>query len=167
MRRVLLSASISLLIAGCSLNSSIQDNNSYGDIPPDGVQIRPVARPEALNTVIPATATTVEEFDTTTAEQRSEAVAAAPNPVAEKDLGLTIASLGSPAEPGFWLKTPLVDAPSKGRVMFAETDKSVAVDLIPIDGPKTAGSRLSLAAMRLIEAPLTGLPEIRVFQNGS
>lgn len=132
-------------------------------------QIRPLARPETLNTSVstpPPAARTVEEFDTTTAEQRSDAVAEAKTAASEADLGLTIASLGSPSEPGFWLKTPLVSAPSKGRVIYPATGKSVAVDLIPIDGPKTAGSRMSLPAMRLIEAPLTELPEVRVFRLG-
>lgn len=130
-------------------------------------QMRPLARPETLNTSVsapPPAARTVEEFDTTTAEQRSEAVAEAEAAGAETDLGLTIASLGSPSEPGFWLKTPLVSVPAKGRVIYPATGKSVAVELIPIDGPKTAGSRMSLPAMRLIEAPLTELPEVRVFR---
>ncbi len=130
-------------------------------------QTRPEARPEAVQgdvTAVPEAARTVEEFDTTTAAQRAEAVARAP--AAEVALGATIASLGSPSEPGFWLKTPLVTATSKGRVVYPATGKSVQVDLIPIDGPKTAGSRMSLAALRLIEAPLTGLPEVKVYRVG-
>lgn len=130
-------------------------------------QTRPLARPLTLNTdikAVPVAARTVEEFDTTTAEQRSEAVAGATGVGGENDLGRTVASLGSPTEPGFWLKTPLVSKPSKGRVVYPATGKSVSVDLIPIEGPKTAGSRMSLPAMRLIEAPLTGLPEVQVFR---
>ena len=130
---------------------------------------RPQARPETLtNTAVrrpPVAARTAEEFDTTTAAQRAEA-AAAPAPAAERALGTTVASLGDPARPGFWLETPLVDSPAKGRVFFPASGKSAQVDLIPIDGPKTAGSRISLAAMRLIEAPLTDLPTIEVFVGG-
>ena len=40
--------------------------------------------------------------------------------------------------------------------------KSVAVTLRPIEGPETAGSRLSLAAMRLLGVPLTALVEVDV-----
>ena len=133
---------------------------------------RPEAGPEPVEEVmppegevapVPPAARTVEEFDTTTKEQKAAAVADTAGGV---DLGVTIASLGSPTEPGFWLKTPLVDAPAKGRAVYAGTGKSVQVDLIPIDGPRTAGSRMSLSAMRLIGAPFTGLPEIRVYRVG-
>lgn len=112
-----------------------------------------------------AGARTVDQFDTTTADEREKA-AAAPKPDGETSLGDTVASLGDPAAPGFWLETPLVSAPAKGRVLNPATGKSAQVDLIPIDGPKTAGSRISLAAMRLIEAPLTDLPTLRVFAGG-
>ncbi len=129
---------------------------------------RPVARPDggvASAPAVPVSARTAEEFDITSPEARREAEAASTG--GETALGATIASLGAPSEPGFWLKTPLVSKPSKGRVLYPGTGKSVTVDLIPIDGPKTAGSRMSLPAMRLIEAPLTGLPEVQVFRvNG-
>lgn len=124
--------------------------------------------PEAVPTEVapvPPAARTVEQFDTTTDAQKAAAAAGGASG-AGRNLGVTIASLGSPSEPGFWLKTPLVDAPAKGRVVYAQTGKSAEVDLIPIDGPKTAGSRLSLPAMRLIGAPFTGLPEIQVYSSG-
>ncbi|GGX56893.1 hypothetical protein GCM10007385_27100 [Tateyamaria omphalii] len=78
-------------------------------------------------------------------------------------LGRTVASLGNAAEPGLWLKTPLVSVEQSGRVYYAETNTTVDVTLIPIDGPRTAGSRLSLQAMQALGAPLTGLPEVDVF----
>ncbi len=127
--------------------------------------LRPPARPSPLQTAAakPArSAHTAEQFDTTTNEQRSEAVAVAPAGGGRK-LGVTVGSLGNPAEPGFWLKTPLVSVAGKGRVEYPVNGKSVAVDLIPIDGPKTAGSRVSLAALRLLGAPLTGLPDLIVY----
>jgi hypothetical protein len=114
----------------------------------------------------PAGARTAEQFDTTTPEQRVAAAAAPVEPGGETRLGTTVASLGEVAEAGFWLKTPLVSARSKGRVFFPATGKSAQVDLIPIDGPESAGSRISLAAMRLIEAPLTDLPTVEVFAGG-
>jgi len=123
---------------------------------------RPAARPAGVAAKPAATAHTAEQFDTTTPKQRAEAVTEASSGGARK-LGTTIASLGNPAEAGFWIKTPLVSKAGKGRVEYPATGKSVAVDLIPIDGPKTAGSRVSLAALRLLGAPLTGLPELIVF----
>lgn len=77
-------------------------------------------------------------------------------------LGRTVASLGDAAEPGLWLKTPLVTQEGPGRVTYPATGKSAVVMLIPIEGPLTAGSRLSLQAMQALGAPLTDLPEIEV-----
>ncbi len=129
--------------------------------------IRPLARPSNLNTTPaptpPPTARTVEDFDTTTAEDRAAAVNTDADTGGEKTLGNTVASLGDPTKPGFWLETPLVSSPRAGRVVSNETGKEVLVDLIPIDGPATAGSRISLAAMRLLGVSLAGLPELQVF----
>ena len=120
-----------------------------------------VAAPQIEDTVPNAQAQTVEEFDTTTEAQKAAARAA---PVAaEVALGTTIASLGAPGEPGFWLKTPLVSKVRSGRVLFADTGQSAQVELRPIEGPATAGSQLSLSAFRLINAPLTALVELQVF----
>ncbi len=126
---------------------------------------RPPARPASLQTAAakPArSAHTAEQFDTSTNEQRAEAVAVVPAG-GERRLGITVGSLGNPAEPGFWLKTPLVSVAGKGRIEYPVNGKSVAVDMIPIEGPKTAGSRVSLAALRLLGAPLTGLPDLIVY----
>ncbi len=123
-------------------------------------QVRPVARPLGLK--LPQNARTIEEFDTTSAEERTEAVQGVG--VGGVDLGLTVVSLGSATEPGIWLKTPLVKTTAKGRVEYPAKGTSVAVELIPIEGDAGSGSRISLAAMRLIEANLTGLPELRVYR---
>lgn len=104
-------------------------------------------------------ARTVEEFDTTSAEQREEAAAVGAGGNA---LGTTVASLGDAGQPGFWLETPLVDAPATGRVRNPETGRTVQVDLRPIEG---GSSRISLAALRLLEAPLTELVTLEVFRN--
>jgi len=78
------------------------------------------------------------------------------------DLGLTVASLGTAKEPGLWLKTPLVKVPGRGRLSYAQTGRTVEVDLMPLDAPRGAGSRLSLEGFQALGAPLTGLPELRV-----
>ncbi|MDA9318700.1 hypothetical protein N9Q54_02640 [Octadecabacter sp.] len=109
----------------------------------------------------PPNARTVEQFDTTTAEDRAAAVAAASG--RERRLGSTIARLGSPTDPGIWCKTPLVSEVTQGRVEYQ--GKSVNVELRPSGGAQGSGSLISLAAMRLIEAPLTGLPEVVVYAN--
>jgi len=110
----------------------------------------------------PPTARTVEDFDTTTEEDRAAAI----TPVVasgERRLGTTIASLGSPTDPGIWFKTPLVSAVTQGRIEY--NGNSVNVELRPSGGAVGSGSQISLAAMRLIEAPLTALPEVAVYAN--
>ena len=162
MTRILLFAAI-LTLSACAQASKQVDAPEI--IVPESDQLRPKVRPAGLGRVVPKAARTVEEFDVTTMQEREEA-AAVPVEAVEKRLGLTVASLGDPTQAGFWIKTPLVSAVGKGRVVYPGTGKSVQVDLIPIEGAGSAGSRLSLAAFRLIEAPLTELPEVEVFSGG-
>ncbi|MDA9208514.1 hypothetical protein N9O61_06505, partial [Octadecabacter sp.] len=61
-------------------------------------QVRPDLPPPP-----PPTARTVEDFDTTSAEDRAAAVVTTPVS-GERRLGSTIASLGSPTDPGIWFK---------------------------------------------------------------
>lgn len=155
-----------LALSGCADIGFLQPRDTNPDPAVSEGQTRPVGRPGGGSAPAPSSdARTVEEFDTTSAEDR-QAAAAASAPTGEQALGSTVASLGDPARPGFWIETPLVSAPGQGRVLYPETGKSARVELIPIAGPATAGSRLSLAAMRLIGAPLTGLPEVEVYSGG-
>ncbi|MEQ9260957.1 MAG: hypothetical protein RIG84_17865 [Roseovarius sp.] len=162
MMRGLFICAASLTLAGCAT----LPGNLFGDGKPDVVvrdgsgQVHPKPRPGSAP---PAGARTADEFDITSAEERAAAVDAATPAAGERDLGLTIASLGAVTEPGIWLKTPLVDSPSKGRVEYPERGTGIALQLLPLDAEPGAGSRLSLAAMRLLEADLTSLPELRVF----
>ncbi|EEB85343.1 conserved hypothetical protein [Roseobacter sp. GAI101] len=112
----------------------------------------------------PPAARTAEALDTTTPEQR--AAAAQPAEQGAQSLGTTVASLGSATEPGLWMKTPLVKSEIQGRVVNPATGKSSTVRLIPLDGPKTAGSRMSLSALRLIGASLTDLTPVEVSTGG-
>lgn len=107
----------------------------------------------------PPAARTVEQFDTTTTQQR---VAAASPQTGGARLGVTVASLGDPTEPGFWAKTPLVSKVTPGRLEYGATGKSVQVELRPSGGAAGSGSQVSLAALRVLEAPLTALPELVV-----
>lgn len=161
---------LALGLAACSNTPFAPKDRATGTALTGADATRPQARPGALRTRVtapppPPTARTEEAFDTTTAEQRAEA-AATPEPQAERRLGETVASLGDVTRSGFWLETPLVDTAVKGRVLYPSTGKSSQVDLIPIEGPATGGSRISLAAMRLIGAPLTDLPTLEVFAGG-
>lgn len=104
---------------------------------------------------------TPAQLDTTTPAEK--AAATAPTKGGGK-LGMTTASLGDATESGFWIKTPLVKAPGKGRVVNPANGKSANVDLIPLSGDG-AGSQLSLASMQALKIPLTDLPDVEVWQN--
>lgn len=167
MKRVFVAMVVAGLGAGCAqkpLDLQRADTGVAG-----GGQVRPVARPTALKAVRPpAGARTVAQFDTTSTVEKQSAASeakAAQASGAGRFLGRTVASLGDPADPGLWLRTPLLKVPAKGRVVYPANGKAVQLDLIPIEGTATAGSRLSLPAFRVIEAPLTGLPEVEVYTD--
>jgi hypothetical protein len=82
-------------------------------------------------------------------------------PAPAGEIGETVVSLGNPAEPGMWLKTPLVTQRSQGRVRSAD-GKIVAVTLIPLDAEEGAGSRLSLSAMQALGLGLSDLAPVMV-----
>ena len=102
---------------------------------------------------------TAAALDTTTEAQKAEALAA-PAASGERNLGSVAVSLGSPTEPGLWLRSSLVTAAGKGRVVTA-SGQSVAVDLLPGQG----AAQLSLAAYLALSLPLTALPEVTVYAN--
>ncbi|MCM2560841.1 hypothetical protein M8756_02745 [Lutimaribacter sp. EGI FJ00015] len=161
MKHGLVTVLIVPLLAGCALLPERMQRPAPSAETASG-QTRPVARPDAPAERSPrAGARTAEALDTSSAEER--ATASEPATPEMRDLGRTVASLGDPARSGFWLETPLVRSAATGRVEYQ--GKSARVDLIPIDGPPSGGSRLSLAAMRLVGAPLTGLPTVAVFAD--
>jgi hypothetical protein len=112
---------------------------------------------------VPKGAATADAFDVATPAEREAAAAAPASPAAETALGKTVATLGNPAEIGFWLETPLVSARGPGRVVATETGKAAQLELRPIDGPAGAGSRISLSALKLLGLPLAGLHELTVY----
>ncbi|MFN3845748.1 MAG: hypothetical protein ACK4RZ_07990 [Paracoccaceae bacterium] len=122
-----------------------------------------VSAPKADAPVAPApvlgVGATAAALDTTTTAQKQAALAA-PAASGERALGKVAVSLGSPAEPGIWLRSALVKAPGKGRVVTA-SGQSVAVDLIPGEG----AAQLSLAAYVALGLSLTALPEVTVYAN--
>ncbi|SLN33783.1 hypothetical protein TRL7639_01510 [Falsiruegeria litorea R37] len=77
----------------------------------------------------------------------------------------TIAGLGDPTKGGIWMETPLVQVERTGRVVVRQTGASATVTLIPIPGDPTAGSFLSLEAMRKLLAPLEQLVELDVYSS--
>ena len=144
-----------LLLPACEAVRERLTGGGGGAVTAPATSPSPAARP------IPAGARTAEAFDTTTEEERAAATAPAEEEGGEEPLGTTVVSLGDPADPGLWLATPLVSETRPGRVALG--GQSVRVELRPIEGPSTAGSRISLPALRLLGASLAGLPEVEVF----
>ncbi len=153
MRHVIPLILIAGLIPGCAVLDRMKPA-------PKPEAMAPQAEPPAPAPVAPAVlgqGQSAQALDTTTAAEKAAALAA-PVAGAERVLGKVAVSLGSPAEAGFWLRSPLVSAPGKGRI---ETTggQSVAVDLLP----GNSGAQLSLAAFRALGLSLTDLPEVTVY----
>lgn len=147
-------------LAGCSDVETLFDSAPPEPAAPPSPEL--AALPGAEAPPPPATAVTAEAFDTTSAADR-EAATAAPEPAGETRLGPTVAALGNPADPGFWLETPLVSTERAGRVVAKASGAAVQVTLRPIPGEAGAGSRISLAALRLLDVGLAGLHELEVY----
>ena len=125
---------------------------------PNAPDVQIVAPLEPVQVLPPPGANTAAGLDTSTEAEKAAAIAA---PVAgARTLGKTTVALGSPTEQGFWLRSALVSAPGKGKVVTAG-GASVAVDLQPGSG----GSLLSLPAYRALGLSLTDLPEVTVLAD--
>jgi hypothetical protein len=167
MRRTALIAAalaLSLALPGCA-RLGLRDRVPAA-VPAGTDTPRPLARPAAVTAAAApalrprppafggAAARPAAALDTTTPAERAAATAA---PAGGVRLGETTVSLGSPAEPGFWLRTPLVTAPRPGTVVLA-TGRTVQVELRPGAG----AAQLSLAAYRALGLALTDLPRVTV-----
>lgn len=128
-----------------------------------GTAPRTPGKSTSASTIGEPAAQTVSQLDRSTSAERAQA-AAAPRG-AEVRLGTTVASLGDPSQPGFWVKTPLVVSESSGRVVNPATGKSAQVRLIPLGGPASGGSQVSLPALQMLGVSLTDLPTLEVYQG--
>ncbi|WP_236545314.1 D-galactarate dehydratase [Tropicimonas marinistellae] len=163
MRRHGLILATMLVVAGCGQLKMPFRPDAAAPSPAVGVA---TTGPGTQAAAPPPTAVTVEQFDTTTNAERAAAASVTAAP-ADRRLGRTIASLGDPADPGFWAETGLVETTTEGRLEYPATGKSVKVELRPSGAAPGAGTRVSLPAMRVLEAPLTELPELVVFAVGA
>ncbi len=155
-----------MILSGCAQISGVAPVGpgavgARGERPP-----APPAPPAEIAAIVSAPppsggARTADQFDTTTEEQRAAATAAPTG--GEERLGEVVASLGDPTEPGLWIKTTLVDEQRSGRLEYPDSGQSAVVELRPLDAD--GGAQVSLAAMRLLEAPLTDLPTLIVYGN--
>jgi hypothetical protein len=123
---------------------------------------RPQSRPSGSIAGLGAGGLRPETLDRTSAQERAAALA--PGPAAGAPLGQTLASLGSPADPGIWLRTGLVTRPMPGRIMLQD-GTALRVELRPSGTAAGGGSQLSLAAFTTLGLPLTTLVPLRVFTD--
>ncbi len=174
MKHVMIASMMAIGLTGCSaISNGLGPGASTGADRkmksavgvPGATQTQDTVLPSETLSPPPApTARTAEALDTTTPAQRAAAIQ--PPAGGARVLGTTVASLGSATEPGLWMKTPLVNTEIQGRVTNPATGKSSTVTLIPIKGAETAGSRMSLSALRLIGASLTDLTSVIVSTGG-
>lgn len=147
--RVLLLLAPLLVVASCS-----QVSNPFRRAAPEPA---PTAAPAPQAAIGQSSARSVESYDLTSEAERRRALAA-PVAAGAEDLGQVVVTLGNAAEPGFWLRSSLVDNVGRGRVETAD-GQTVAVDLLPGAG----SAQLSLAAYRALGLSLTDLPQVTVY----
>lgn len=159
-----------LVFGGCAQLSGF--GRSAGEVPgerevsvlsPDDATLRPVARPGggAPAAGLGRAGQRPESLDQTSAEERAAALA--PPAARTQLLGETLASLGSPAESGLWLRTGLVTRVTQGRIELPDGSGSLRVELRPSGAVAGSGSQLSLSAFTTLGLPLTQLVSLRVY----
>lgn len=138
--------------------------NSVTVLQPDEDTLRPQARPgdrAASAAGIGAVGQRPESLEQTSEAERAAALA--PPAARTQMLGETLASLGSPSEPGLWLRTGLVTRVTQGRIETQDGSKSLRVELRPSGAVAGAGSQLSLSGFTTMGLPLTQLVALRVY----
>jgi hypothetical protein len=155
----------SVTISGCGMTPFSSPMPGEPDVivqPAEQATLRPLPRPGTRGGPLGAVGQPADALDRTTPQERSQARGDSTGGLA---LGRTLASLGSPSEQGFWLRTGLVTRVQGGRVDLADGGGSIRVELRPSGTAPEAGSQLSLAAFRALDVPLTQLVPLRVFAD--
>lgn len=128
-----------------SNNSTSTPNTANGSAPLSALKQSPLSSIEAQRTGALDVETGIGSTD-------ASAVSGA-----GRILGSQIVSLGDPTEPGLWVKTDLVQTEQLGTVAIAG-GQPMQVTLRPLEG--SGSPQISLAALRLLGASLTALPEV-------
>ncbi|SDZ26989.1 hypothetical protein SAMN05444004_10929 [Jannaschia faecimaris] len=130
--------------------------------PVDAVAAPP---PQATTVISPLAgpATTVASLDTVSEAEKEAARQAAAVAPAGGELGMVTVSLGSPSEPGLWVKSALVTEDTPGTVRTGDGD-AIAVTLRPLGG--AGGAQISLSALQALGLPLAGLFPVTLARAG-
>lgn len=158
-----------LILAGCSQFPGFGRGGGGAETAapsvqnPDDETTRPQSRPADGTAAqsLGAGGLRPEALDQTSADERAAALA--PPAARTQLLGETLASLGSPAETGLWLRTGLVTRVTQGRVELQQGTGSLRVELRPSGAPAGSGGQLSLSAYTTLRLPLTQLVGLRVY----
>ena len=161
-----------LALSGCAQLSGFgrsgadrpADESEMAVLRPDEGTIRPQARPGDRATSasgIGGAGQRPEALDLTSEAERAAALA--PPAARTQMLGETLASLGSPAEPGLWLRTGLVTRVTQGRIETQDGSGSLRLELRPSGAVAGSGSQLSLSGFTTLGLPLTQLVTLRVY----
>ncbi|MEL6585337.1 MAG: D-galactarate dehydratase [Pseudomonadota bacterium] len=122
---------------------------------------RPVARPTAPP---PAASASAAQLDTVSDAEKAAARQAASAAPAGGELGQVTVALGDPGDAGLWVKSALVSENTEGTVRTGSGD-AIAVTLRPL-GSGDGGPQISLAALRALGLPLTGLHPVTLARSG-
>lgn len=142
------------LLAGCGALQKLQGPKAAAA---SAVEIVPAVEPTVT---LPAMGQGSSAAALDGASEADKKAAMATNGQPNQSLGTAVVALGSPAEQGFWVKSPLVKAAGKGRVVTSG-GQSVNVEL----RPGTGGALLSLSAFRALGLGLTDLPEVTIYAD--
>lgn len=104
--------------------------------------------------VLVGPATSAAALDTVSDAEKAAARAAAASAPAGGELGQVTVALGDPTDPGLWVKSDLVSEEVPGTVRTGRGE-AIAVTLRPLGSD--GGPQISLAALRALGLPLTGL----------
>ncbi|WGH78130.1 hypothetical protein [Jannaschia ovalis] len=125
-----------------------------GPAPEAHAEVAPAPAPVAAPVPARGVTTSAAALDTVSEAEKAAARAEAAAAPAAGPLGQATVALGDPADPGLWVKTALVDAERPGLVRTGGGD-GIAVTLRPLGSD--GGAQISLAALRALGLPLTGL----------
>ncbi|SFI45690.1 hypothetical protein [Jannaschia pohangensis] len=161
MTRLLLILPIAL--AGCS---DFPIFNRAPDAPAPAPSAPAAPAPEtaaAPAAVLTGPATSAASLDTVSDADKAAARAAAETAPAGGELGQVTVSLGSPTDPGLWVKTDLVTEDTPGTVRTG-SGEAIAVTLRPLGG--AGGAQISLSALQALGLPLGGLHPVTLARAG-
>ena len=148
MSRTVLIAAAMLPLAGCAV---LQGGKTAPAADPGmATEFAPTVETRSLD--IMGAGQSVAALDKTSEAEKQAALAAAPG---GGELGRQIVALGSPADPGLWVQTSLVQSVTRGSVR-APDGKVLAVELRPGSG----AALMSLSAYQALGIGLTELPQM-------